>query len=83
MKQMLQEWGQFTYIPDLRQLNAVQTYQQKDERAAKVGSLQRLRSQKSLKKLDRDQSGSRNETSFQLTDAPPIQGDFDSSGYEL
>ena len=75
--------GQFTYIPDLRQLNAVQTYQQKDDRAPKVGPLLRLRSQKSLKKMDRDRSGSRNETSFQLTDAVPIQGDVDSSGYEI
>ena len=36
-----------------------------------------------MKKMDRDRSGSRNETSFQLTDAAPMQGDIDSSGYEI
>ena len=72
MKLMLQDWGQYAYIPDVRQLNAAQAAVDKDERAQRANSYKRLRTQKSLKKSDRDHSASRNEPSFQLSDANPI-----------
>ena len=47
---------------------------QKDERAHKINELKRLKSQKSLKKLDYEKAApSRNDNNFPLTNQPDIE----------
>ena len=47
--ELIQDLSTYNYIPDLRQLNAISSTQMKDQRAAKMTEMKRMRSQKSLK----------------------------------
>ena len=65
-------------------MNAINSSLQKDDRTQKIHEMKRLKSQKSLKKLENNEiTPSRNDHNLKMTDLNHLPVDIDSSSYEI